>query len=75
MTRLADCRSVVEIRIVKINAGRGAMINLSNLGLHIGNQIRFLRKSPFKGPVIVEYQGSEIAIGHGLAQKICVEEV
>jgi len=75
MTRLVDCKRVIDVKIVKINAGRGAIINLSNLGLHIGNLIKFLRKSPFKGPVIVEHGGSEIAIGYGLAQKIFVEEI
>ena len=62
MTRLVDCKETADFKIVKINAGRGALINLSNLGLQIGNFVRFLRKSPFKGPVIVEHQGSEIAI-------------
>jgi len=75
MTRLVDCKRVIDVKIVKINAGRGAIINLSNLGLQIGNLIKLLRKSPFKGPVIVEHQGSEIAIGYGLAQKIFVEEM
>jgi ferrous iron transport protein A len=75
MTRLVDCKKVMGVKIVKINAGRGATMNLSNLGLHIGNLIKFLRKSPFQGPVIVEHQGSEIAIGYGLAKKIFVEEI
>ncbi|MCK4942588.1 MAG: ferrous iron transport protein A [Candidatus Aminicenantes bacterium] len=75
MTRLVDCKGSTQVKIVKINAGRGALINLSNLGLHIGNFIKLMRKSPFKGPVIVDHQGSEVAIGYGLAQKIFVEEI
>lgn len=75
MTRLVECQSGDEVKILKINAGRGAMMNLSNLGLHIGNVIKFYRKSPFKGPVVVTTQGYEIAIGYGLAQKIFVEKI
>lgn len=75
MTRLVDCKDSIQVKIVSINAGRGAIMNLSNLGLHIGNMIKCIRKSPFKGPVVVIHQGSEVAIGYGLAQKIYVEEV
>jgi ferrous iron transport protein A len=75
MKRLVECHDGDEVKILRINAGHGAIINLSNLGLHIGNVIKFCRKSPFKGPVVVIYQGSEIAIGFGLAQKIFVENI
>lgn len=75
MKRLVDCQNGDEVKILNINAGRGAMINLSNLGLHIGNIIKLYRKSPFRGPVVVMLQGSEIAIGFGLAQKIFVEKI
>ena len=75
MMKLVDCKDGTRIKIVRINAGRGALINLANLGFHMGNIIKFCRKSPFKGPVVVIYQGTEIAIGYGLAQKIFVEEV
>ena len=75
MIRLVECQSGDEVKILKINAGRGAAMNLSNIGLHIGNVIKFYRKSPFKGPVIVTHRGSEIAIGYGLAQEIFVEKI
>jgi ferrous iron transport protein A len=75
MIKLVDCKGGDQVKIVKINAGRGALINLLNLGLHIGNPIKFCRKSPFKGPVVVIHQGTEIAIGYGLAQKIFIEKV
>jgi Fe2+ transport system protein FeoA len=75
MTRLIDCKDGSRIKIIQIDAGRGAQINLSNLGLHIGDQIKFERKSPLHGPVIVVHRGTEIAIGYKLAQKIFVELV
>ena len=75
MTRLVDCKESTQVKIVEIQAGRGAVMNLSHLGLNIGNIVRCIRKSPFKGPVVVIHQGSEVAIGYGLAQKIYVDEV
>lgn len=75
MTRLVDCKENTQARIVGIKAGRGAVMNLSHLGMNIGNTVRVVRKSPFKGPVVVLHQGSEVAIGYGLAQKIQVMEL
>lgn len=74
MTRLVDCKGDRQVKIVGIKAGRGAVMNLSHLGLNIGNVVKCIRKSPFKGPVVVIHRGSEVAIGYGLAQKILVEE-
>lgn len=75
MIRLIDCEEGGRIKIVKIDAGRGAQINLSNLGLYIGDQIKFVRKSLLRGPVIVLHRGTEIAIGFKLAKKIFVENI
>ena len=72
---LTECIIGSRVKISEIAAGRGASLNLANLGLHIGNVIRLERRSPFRGPLTVEHQGSEIAIGFGLAQKILVTEV
>ena len=72
---LVDCKVGDRVEISEIDAGRGAALNLASLGLHIGNIIRLGRRSPFKGPLTVEHQGSEIAIGFGLAEKILVTKV
>ena len=75
LSPLTECKIGDRVEISEINAGRGASLNLANLGLHIGNIICLERRSPFKGPLTVEHQGSEIAIGFGLAQKILVTKV
>ena len=75
MTRLIECRQGDKVKIKLIQAGRGAILNLAHLGLNIGDIIEFGRKSLLRGPVIIVYQGSEIAIGHGLAKKIFVENI
>jgi Fe2+ transport system protein FeoA len=73
--RLIACRQGEKVKIVNIDAGRGAMINLMNLGLNIGDTVEIRRKSHLHGPLIVIQQNSEIAIGFGLAQKIVVERL
>lgn len=71
--RLTSYKEGDRVKITKIDAGHGALINLINLGLNIGNIVEIGRKSNMKGPVIVSYQGTEVAIGYGLATKIIAE--
>jgi len=71
--KLTSYKDGDRVKIMRINAGHGALVNLINLGLNIGNIVEIGRKSNMKGPVIVSYQGTEVAIGYGLATKIIAE--
>lgn len=73
--KLVSCRRGDWVRIVKFDAGRGAILNLINLGFNVGHQIKLLRRSPFRGPLLVSHCGTEIGIGYGLAEKILVEKI
>ncbi|MBN1633666.1 MAG: ferrous iron transport protein A [Ignavibacteria bacterium] len=70
MTRLTEFEPGVEIKIKKINAGRRAVMNLMNMGILTGNTIKILRTSKLRGPVLINNNDTEIALGHGLARKI-----
>jgi ferrous iron transport protein A len=54
-------------------AGRGLRAKLIQYGLHQGDTLRILRIAPLGGPVLVEVNGREIALGRGVAEKILVE--
>ena len=75
MGKLTDFEKGTKVRIADIAAGYGAKRNLMNLGLSIGNIIEIKRISSLKGPVVVLLDNTEIAIGHGLAEKISVEGI
>jgi len=47
---------------------------LSQLGIGIGDVIFIKRNAPFGGPILIEHNGTEIAIGRGVAERIIVEE-
>lgn len=64
-----------ELKIVKIEAGKRAYLNLMNLGLHIGNEIVINRESTLHGPVIINHRGTDIALGFYLARKIYAERI
>jgi len=44
-------------------------------GLHVGDELRMVRIAPLGGPVLIEVNGREIALGTVLAEKIIVELV
>jgi ferrous iron transport protein A len=54
--------------------GFGVITRLLDLGLTKGCVFEVVQSSS-KGPVLIEIRGTRIALGHGLANKILVEEV
>ncbi|MFH1196250.1 MAG: FeoA family protein [bacterium] len=75
LKKLVDCRLDEVVRIVEINAGSNAKLKLMNMGIRLGQKIRIKKVSSLRGPVVVNCNASEIAIGHGLAGKILVEGI
>ncbi len=73
--RLTKFKSGDKVKIVEIDAGHGAQLNLAHLGLDVGHIIEIFRKASLGGPVTVRFRDTEIAIGYRLAKKILVEEV
>lgn len=53
--------------------GRGILRRLLDLGLTKGCTFKVVQGSRH-GPILVEVRGTRIALGHGLASKIIVEE-
>jgi len=54
--------------------GRGILSRLLDLGLTKGCSFKVVQGSRH-GPVLIEVRGTRIALGHGLADKLIVEEV
>jgi len=46
---------------------------LRQYGLHVGDEVRVLRTAPLGGPVLIEVNGRELAIGRDVAENILVE--
>ena len=72
--RLVECRRGDRVRIVRIDAGRGAALNLMNLGLDVGHTVDVIQCSPLHGPLLVSHGETEVAVGYHLAEKILVEK-
>jgi len=46
---------------------------LRQYGLHIGDTLRVLRTGPMGGPLLVEVNGRELALGRAVAEHLFVE--
>ena len=56
-----------------VSFGERLRSKLMQYGLHIGDFVRVLRSAPLGGPLLVEVNGREIALGRLIAEKIFVE--
>lgn len=75
MKTLLDIENGKKIKILKISGGKGIRHHLQCLGIHVGD-IAVLKKSSFLGgPVLLEVNGYDLALGKGVASKIEVEEI
>lgn len=61
--------------VVSILGGKGASKRLFDLGLTYGTKIKTLRKALGRGPVEIEFRGTRLVIGYGLASKIQVKKL
>jgi len=63
------------MRVVDLCGGPGMQARLSQLGFLPGSRVRIVRTAPFHGPLLVEVEGREIVLGHGVARHILVEKI
>ena len=73
--RLSDVQLGESIRIVSFEGGKNLEGKLRQLGILPGDCVRVLRQAPFKGPLLIEVRGREIALGQGVITKIRVEGI
>jgi ferrous iron transport protein A len=62
-------------RVVSIEGNRAVWERLNEVGLHIGDSITVIRRAPFDGPLLVQSNGQEIAIGRNISSKILVQVI
>ncbi len=60
-------------RVILIEGGHGVWSHLNTLGIHVGDWLTVVERAPFRGPVLVEVNGTRVAIGRGIASKVRVE--
>jgi len=62
-----------ELRILMITGGWEVRRSFNQIGIQPGDRVRVLRRAPFGGPLMIDNQGTRVAVGKQLAEKIRVE--
>lgn len=59
--------------VVEVNGGDGIARRLEAMGIRLGQHITKMSSMPMRGPVTIKVDGSQIAIGFGMADNIWVK--
>jgi len=70
---LKDLKSGESGRIAQIDGGHGMVSRLAALGIRPGRRITKISSMLMRGPVTVEVDRTQIAVGFGMAGKIIVD--
>ena len=70
---LAQMRSGQKGRIVEINGGYGLARKLDALGIRTGKEITKISEQLMRGPVLLQQNNTQAAVGFGMASKVLVE--
>ena len=62
-----------QVRVMAIEGGHRVRAHLNTLGIHVGDWLTVVERAPFRGPVLVEINGTRLALGRGVAAKVQVE--
>ena len=70
---LKDLKSDEGGRIAQIDGGHGVVNRLAALGIRPGRRIMKLNSGFMSGPVTIQIDRAQVAIGFGLAKRILIE--
>ena len=60
--------------VVSIHGGYGLLHRLESLGIRVGKKVTKVSSQLMHGPVTIQIDNSQVAIGFGMARKILVEQ-
>ena len=72
---LAQLGSGDSARVLGVDGGWGLRRNLEQMGIHSGDIVSVAGTGAFRGPILVEVNGSRVALGRGVARRIYVEPI
>lgn len=73
MTHLNYADTGRPLRVASIDGGREVRSRLATMGVLPGAIVQIVTRGPWGGPVLVEVDGTRVALGHKVAEKVLVE--
>ncbi len=72
-TTVAQMESGERGRVIQITGGHGLVRRLEAMGIRPGKQITKVSSMLMRGPVTIQVNEAQLALGFGMARKILVE--
>jgi len=69
---LTLARKGQNVKVVAIEGGKQVTLRLLSMGITSGVTLK-IEKAGGNGPILVALNGSKVALGHGVGQKVMVE--
>ena len=60
-------------KVVQIQGGQGMLNRLSALGIRPGKRITQVSSMLMRGPVTIQIDGAQVAMGFGMARRVIIE--
>jgi ferrous iron transport protein A len=70
---LAQMRSGQSGMILRIDGGHGIVNRLNTLGIITGKKITKISSMLMRGPVMIEIDRTQVALGFGMAKRILIQ--
>lgn len=70
---LTGLRVGQKAKILRLAGGYGFQTNLRSRGIREGKTLELVTRHPVGGPLVIDIDGRETAIGRGMAKRIIVE--
>jgi ferrous iron transport protein A len=70
---LIQLKTGQRAKILRLEGGPGFQRNVRSRGIREGKALEVVTKHPIGGPIVIEIDGRETAIGRGMAMRIIVE--
>jgi len=70
---LAQMQAGQRGTIVGIDGGHGLALKLDALGVRVGKEIKKVSSQLMRGPVLLQQDNTQAALGFGMASKVFVE--
>lgn len=61
--------------IVALGHGRGRQHHFRTMGLMEGKIVKLIAAQPARGPFVIDVEGTQIAIGRGMARHILIRKI
>ena len=62
-------------KIISLGHGTGRQRHLRTMGLMEGKIVKIIAAQPARGPFVIDIEGTQIAIGRGMARHILIQKI